>query len=82
MARKMKKSRSSDPPVPDGQATVFCKLFSDCISGHLCGLRRRELDRKGGFLCEGCPIDAVIHRLPRPDATTPVVTGIGPQENP
>jgi len=73
MAHKMKKSRSGDSPVSDDQTTVFCKLFSDRISEHLCGLRRKELDHKGGFLCEGCPIDLVIHRLLRSNTTTSVV---------
>jgi len=55
-------SRSTYPPEPDSPITVFCKLFSDRVSLHLCMLRKKELDLKGGFSCEGCPMDAAITR--------------------
>lgn len=40
--------------VPDGATTVLCKLFSDAITHHLCDVRRRELNARGIFSCEGC----------------------------
>ncbi len=51
-------------PEPDeaGEAVVLCKLFSDRVSEKLCLLRKKELNRKGGFSCEGCPMDIVITR--------------------
>lgn len=41
-------------PLTGTSMTVFCKLFSDTISIHLCDLRRRELNAHGIFSCEGC----------------------------
>jgi hypothetical protein len=41
-------------PSTGTSMTVFCKLFSDTISRHLCDLRRRELNTQGIFSCEGC----------------------------
>jgi len=53
-------SRSNASPDPESPSTVLCKLFSDRISEHLCVLRKKELDRKGAFSCEGCPTDAIM----------------------
>jgi hypothetical protein len=55
-------SRSNAPPDPENPSTVLCKLFSDRVSEHLCQLRKKELDRKGAFSCEGCPTDAIMRR--------------------
>ncbi len=41
-------------PEANGFETVYCKLFSDMVSEHLCVLRKKELIAKGGFSCEGC----------------------------
>ncbi len=38
--------------------TVYCKLFNDMVTPHLCVLRRKELNAKGGFSCKGCSMDA------------------------
>ncbi len=37
-------------------AAVRCKLFSDMVSEHLCLLRKKELNAKGAFSCDGCPM--------------------------
>lgn len=58
--------KSKYPPEPDGPTTVFCKLFSDQVSEHLCMLRKNELDLKGGFSCEGCPMDAILRGQLKP----------------
>jgi len=55
-------SRSNAPPDPESPATVLCKLFSDRVSEHLCRIRKKELDLKGAFSCEGCPTDAIMRR--------------------
>ena len=46
--------KSSEHYKTSGIATVFCKLFSDTVTRHLCDLRRRELNAHGIFSCEGC----------------------------
>lgn len=49
-----------DPESSDGPealTTVSCKLFGDMVTEHLCVLRRRELNARGGFTCEGCATD-------------------------
>ena len=55
-------SGSNAPPDPESPETVLCKLFSDRVSEHLCMLRKKELDLKGAFSCEGCPTDATMRR--------------------
>jgi len=62
MSRTTMSSKSNCPPEHDGPATVQCKLFSDQVSEHLCLLRKKELDLKGCFSCEGCPMDAIMRR--------------------
>ena len=54
--------KSGSSPEPDNPATVLCKLFCDHVSEQLCLLRKRELDLKGQFSCEGCPMDLVRRR--------------------
>jgi hypothetical protein len=76
MAGEMKSNSAQVPPRPDGQTAFFCKLFSDHVSEHLCGLRRKELDHKGGFLCEECPMDAVMHKIQKADTATAAASGI------
>jgi len=49
-------------PEPENQTTVLCKLFCDHVSEQLCMLRKKELDLKGGFSCEGCPMDLIRRR--------------------
>ena len=46
--------KASDLHVTDAATTVFCRLFSDRVTHHLCDLRRRELNARGIFSCEGC----------------------------
>jgi hypothetical protein len=46
---KSSERHAEEPPV-----TVYCKLFSDSITIHLCDLRRQELNARGIFSCEGC----------------------------
>ncbi len=41
--------RSDDPSGDDGPAVVFCRLFSDQVSEHLCLLRKIELAQKRAF---------------------------------
>lgn len=53
-------NRSNASPDPESPPTVLCKLFSDRVSEHLCRLRKKELDLRGAFSCEGCPTDAVM----------------------
>lgn len=60
MSRTAMKRKSECPPEPDGPTTVLCKLFSDHVSEQLCMLRKKELDLKGAFSCEGCQMDAII----------------------
>jgi hypothetical protein len=48
-----KNSISSTGRRGDGQ-TIFCKIFSDSVSRHLCDIRRKELNAQGTFSCEGC----------------------------
>ena len=40
--------------IPEAATTVFCKLFSDTVTRHLCDLRRQELNTRGIFSCDGC----------------------------
>ncbi len=47
--------KSSDGP--EALTTVSCKLFGDMVTERLCALRRRELNARGGFTCEGCATD-------------------------
>lgn len=46
--------KAGDLHVTGAAMTIFCKLFSDTIIRHLCDLRRRELNARGIFSCEGC----------------------------
>ena len=49
-----------DPESSDGPealTTVSCRLFGDMVTEHLCVLRRRELNARGGFTCEGCAVN-------------------------
>lgn len=46
--------KTSELPVTEAAVTVSCKLFSDTATRHLCDLRRRELNARGIFSCEGC----------------------------
>ncbi len=39
---------------PETAVTVYCKLFSDVVTTYLCVLRRKELNAREGFSCEGC----------------------------
>jgi len=41
--------------LPETDTPVYCKLFSDEVTTHLCSLRRKELNVREGFSCEGCP---------------------------
>lgn len=45
--------RSKGQEVP----AIFCKLFTDMVTEHLCFIRRRELNSRGGFSCEGCSLE-------------------------
>ena len=36
------------------EVAIYCKLFSDMVTVRLCTLRRKELDARGGFSCDGC----------------------------
>ncbi len=36
---------------------IFCKLFTDMVTDHLCVIRRQELNSRGGFSCEGCSME-------------------------
>lgn len=36
---------------------IFCKLFTDMVTEHLCFIRRQELNSRGGFSCEGCSME-------------------------
>jgi len=56
------KADSGYPEELDGSLAVKfqCKLLSDRVNGHLCILRRQELDLKGGFICEGCFMDRIM----------------------
>lgn len=46
--------KTSELHASEAAMTVFCKLFSDKISRHLCDLRRRELSDREIFSCKGC----------------------------
>jgi len=45
---------TGDRHVNEAAMTIYCKLFSDTVTSHLCDLRRRELNARGIFSCEGC----------------------------
>ncbi len=32
------------------------------VSEHLCLLRKKELNAKGAFSCDGCPMDALMQQ--------------------
>lgn len=56
--RDMTESRAPGASIkPDSATTVYCKLFADRVTRHLCALRRQELNAKGGFSCEGCSME-------------------------
>jgi len=40
-------------PGTDGPF-IYCKLFADMVTRHLCMIRRQELDSQDGFSCDGC----------------------------
>jgi len=44
----------------DSPERFFCKLFEDMIIRDICVLRRRELNNRDRFSCEGCS----MHTLP------------------
>jgi len=44
----------SDSGDREAGRTIFCRLFSDQVSSHLCDIRRKELISQGTFTCEGC----------------------------
>jgi len=39
----------------------YCKLFDDMITRTPCLLRRRELNGKSAFACEGCSKDMIMN---------------------
>jgi hypothetical protein len=39
----------------------YCKLFGDMITRTPCLLRRRELNGKSDFACEGCSKDTIMN---------------------
>jgi hypothetical protein len=41
--------------LPEPVSTVHCKLFSDEVTTYICSLRKKELNVREGFSCEGCP---------------------------
>jgi hypothetical protein len=49
---------TSNPVEFETVPNVFCHLFSDTIPRHLCAIRRRELDGRGGFSCDDCHLVA------------------------
>jgi hypothetical protein len=38
----------------DAGFMVYCKMFSDQVTNHLCEIRRQELNSRGIFSCNGC----------------------------
>jgi hypothetical protein len=46
---------SGDSDRSETVPTVHCKLFSDDVTKYICSLRRKELNVREGFSCEGCP---------------------------
>jgi len=46
---------NSDEGGQESGRTVYCKLFSDQVSPHLCDIRRKELIAQDTFSCDGCP---------------------------
>lgn len=56
----------------DGVVTIYCKLFSDRVTWHLCELRRKELNSKGGFSCSGCAMESDrFNIIPNDEAVKP-----------
>lgn len=39
----------------------YCKLFGDMITRTPCLLRRRELNGKSDFVCQGCSKDTIMN---------------------
>lgn len=44
-------------------ATAYCQLFADLVTGHLCELRRKELNAQGAFSCEGCRASELLLKV-------------------
>jgi len=45
----------------DNDYRYYCKLFSDMITRTPCLLRRRELNGRSDFACEGCSKDMIMN---------------------
>src|SRR5512139_3995430 len=52
--RKQVKNTRSAATDSKSDDTVYCKIFSDQVSPHLCDIRRKELISQGTFSCENC----------------------------
>lgn len=48
------------PGCGDVLERFFCKLFDDMIVNEVCLLRRRELNNRDKFSCEGCSKDTLM----------------------
>ena len=55
MEQSNKNITTSDPGAQGSAHAVFCKIFSDWVSPHLCDIRRKELIAQDTFSCDGCP---------------------------
>ncbi|OGW49816.1 MAG: hypothetical protein A2078_03490 [Nitrospirae bacterium GWC2_57_9] len=53
---------------------LYCKLFSDFVTEHLCRLRKKELNLNGLFSCQGCPMES---NVPGPAASKEELPGNG-----
>jgi hypothetical protein len=56
MGSANKKITTFDPDGKDSARSVFCNIFSDWVSPHLCDIRRKELIAQGTFSCADCSI--------------------------
>ncbi len=54
--------RTAHAPAGEQAVVIYCKLFSDMVTDHLCMLRRKELDARDGFSCDGCIVESTSRR--------------------
>ena len=54
MRNANKQITNSDQGGQGSFRPIFCKIFSDWVSPHLCEIRRKELSAQGTFSCEDC----------------------------
>ena len=54
-------ARNRSDEIAVQEYRYYCKLFGDMITRTPCLLRRRELNGKSTFFCEGCSKDTMMN---------------------